>query len=78
MSMNSGDDIAGIVHAVGPDVVDFRPGDRVAGFYKPCTPNGSFAEYAMIETNTAWVLGLQTTFEDKLEAPNLLDSPWLL
>ncbi|KAF5854369.1 hypothetical protein GGP41_007214, partial [Bipolaris sorokiniana] len=53
MSMNSGDDIAGIVHAVGPDVVDFRPGDRVAGFYKPCTPNGSFAEYAMIETNTA-------------------------
>ncbi|EMD67301.1 hypothetical protein COCSADRAFT_168512 [Bipolaris sorokiniana ND90Pr] len=55
MSMNSGDDIAGIVHAVGPDVVDFRPGDRVAGFYKPCTPNGSFAEYAMIETNTAWL-----------------------
>lgn len=38
MTMNSGDDIAGVVHAVGPDVVDFRPGDRVAGLHRAGTP----------------------------------------
>ena len=29
--LNTGDDIAGIVHRVGLDVVEFRPGDRVVG-----------------------------------------------
>lgn len=75
MSMDSGDDIAGVVHAVGLDVVDFWPGDRVAGFHKPGIPNGSFAEYAVIEVNTAWVLGPQTTFEGKPKALNLFGSP---
>ncbi|EUC36959.1 hypothetical protein COCCADRAFT_33781 [Bipolaris zeicola 26-R-13] len=32
-------------------------------------PNGSFAEYAVIEVNTAWVLGPQTTFEEAATAP---------
>lgn len=33
-AMNTGDDIAGVVHTVGPDVVEFRPGDRVAAFHE--------------------------------------------
>jgi hypothetical protein len=37
MSVNSGDDVAGIVHAMGSEVAateEFRIGDRVAGFHK--------------------------------------------
>ncbi|KAI0011998.1 alcohol dehydrogenase-like protein [Xylariaceae sp. FL0662B] len=69
MSVNSGDDVAGIVHLVGSNVLDFRPGDRVAGLHKPGTPNGSFGEYAVIEANTAWILGPQITFEQAATTP---------
>ncbi|KAH8658077.1 chaperonin 10-like protein [Xylariales sp. PMI_506] len=41
---NSGDDIAGIVHSVGKDVYEFKPGDRVAAFHEIGTENGSFDE----------------------------------
>ncbi|CAG5181749.1 uncharacterized protein ALTATR162_LOCUS9815 [Alternaria atra] len=44
---NSGDDIAGFVHAVGTNVYEFKPGDRVAAFHEMMKPGGSYAEYAV-------------------------------
>lgn len=44
---NTGDDIAGVVHAVGENVYEFKPGDRVAAFHEMFTPGGSYAEYAI-------------------------------
>lgn len=31
---NQGDDISGIVHSVGDNVYEFKPGDRVAAFHE--------------------------------------------
>lgn len=45
-----GRDVAGVVEAVGPGVIRYRPGDRVFG-----TANGSFAEYAVVPVRRlAW------------------------
>ncbi|KAI9730584.1 MAG: hypothetical protein M1834_005827 [Cirrosporium novae-zelandiae] len=41
---NPGDDIAGIVHAVGDEVTEFRVGDRVAAFHEMFKDHGSYAE----------------------------------
>ncbi|KAJ5022219.1 hypothetical protein J3E71DRAFT_361794 [Bipolaris maydis] len=49
-------------------MVDYG-GYCVVGFHKPGTPNGSFAEYAVIEANAAWVLGPQTAFEEAATVP---------
>jgi NADPH:quinone reductase len=46
---NSGDDVAGYVAAVGPDVVDFHVGDAVAGLHElGVMEGGAFAEYAVV------------------------------
>ncbi|KAE9373349.1 zinc-binding oxidoreductase-like protein ToxD [Stipitochalara longipes BDJ] len=44
---NSGDDISGIVEAVGAEVTEFRPGDRVAALHEMMAPGGSYAEYGL-------------------------------
>ena len=44
-SLNTGDDIARLVHSVGSNVIEFKPGDRVAAFHEIMAPRGSYAEY---------------------------------
>jgi hypothetical protein len=39
--INQGDDISGIVEAVGKDVLDVRPGDQVAAFHRMGKPHGA-------------------------------------
>ena len=61
---NSGDDIAGVVEAVGRKVVGFRKGDRVAAFHQMRAPHGSFAEYAIAPARTTFHLPDRTSFEE--------------
>ncbi|KAJ5047586.1 uncharacterized protein L3040_003408 [Drepanopeziza brunnea f. sp. 'multigermtubi'] len=66
---NSGDDIAGIVEAVGDDVIEFHKGDRVAAFHEMMEPSGSFAEYAIAEDYTTFHLPKKTSFEEGASIP---------
>ncbi|KAI0405810.1 GroES-like protein [Xylaria palmicola] len=68
-TMNQGDDIAGIVHEVGQDVYEFKPGDRVAAFHEMLTPGGSYAEYAVAWQHTTFHIPKQTTFEEAAAIP---------
>ncbi|KAF8856593.1 GroES-like protein [Acephala macrosclerotiorum] len=67
--MNQGDDIAGVVEKVGANVVEFKPGDRVAAFHEMMTPNGSYAEYAIAWGHTTFHLPHQTSFEEAATIP---------
>jgi NADPH2:quinone reductase len=58
---NEGNDIAGIVEAVGEEVTEFRRGDRVAAFLN--SPGGGYAEYAAAEASTTFFLPAKTTFQ---------------
>lgn len=66
---NSGDDIAGIVEAVGENVFEFKPGDRVAAFHEMAKPHGSFAEYAISPAHTTFHIPNKTTFEEAATIP---------
>ena len=61
---NSGDDIAGVVEAVGENVVEFKKGDRVAAFHEMMAPSGSFAEYAIAWDYATFHLPKKTSFEE--------------
>jgi NADPH2:quinone reductase len=67
--VNQGDDIAGIVHSVGANVTNFRPGDRVASFHEMLTPHGSFAEYAVGLEATTFHIPAGTSFEEAATIP---------
>ena len=66
---NSGDDIAGTVHAVGENVTEFRAGDRVAAFHRMREPHGSFAEYALAPAITTFHIPSKTSFEEASTIP---------
>ncbi|ENH75575.1 Protein TOXD [Fusarium oxysporum f. sp. cubense race 1] len=66
---NSGDDIAGIVEAVGENVVGFHKGDRVAAFHEMRTPHGAFAEYATAPYYTTFHIPDSVSFEEAATIP---------
>jgi NADPH:quinone reductase len=66
---NSGDDIAGTIVSVGSSVRDFKPGDRVAALHELGTPHGSYAEYAIAYSWTAFHLDDSTMFEAACTVP---------
>ena len=61
--LNTGDDIAGVVHSVGSNVFEFKPGDRVAAFHEMMAPFGSYAEYAVSWDHATFHIPKKTTFE---------------
>ncbi|KAM0555847.1 hypothetical protein ACHAPJ_006246 [Fusarium lateritium] len=68
-AVNSGDDLAGVVEAVGEGVFEFKPGDRVAAMHAIMSPYGSFAEYAIAPTSTTFHIPSHTTFEEASTIP---------
>ncbi|UPL02592.1 hypothetical protein LCI18_013526 [Fusarium solani-melongenae] len=66
---NQGDDISGIVHQVGEDVSEFRPGDRVAAMHEMKQPGGSYAEYGVSWAYTTFRLPDKTSFEEGAALP---------
>ncbi|KAL8680975.1 MAG: hypothetical protein Q9186_002875 [Xanthomendoza sp. 1 TL-2023] len=68
-AMNSGDDIAGVVHEIGRNVYEFKPGDRVASFHQMMSKGGSFAEYAVSWAHTTFHIPNKTSFEEAASIP---------
>lgn len=68
-SSNQGDDIAGVVHSVGSNVVEFKRGDRVAAFHQMMTPGGSYAEYAVSWDHATFHIPKKTSFEEAATIP---------
>ncbi|KAH7397358.1 chaperonin 10-like protein [Pyrenochaeta sp. MPI-SDFR-AT-0127] len=67
--INQGDDISGIIHAVGSNVYEYQPGDRVAAFHRMFTTHGSYAEYAIAPTSTTFRLPPNVSFEEGATIP---------
>lgn len=61
---NSGDDVAGIVEAVGEKVWEHRKGDRVAGMHAFPEPYGAYAEYAILPAHQTFRLPPNISFEE--------------
>ena len=55
--------MAGYVHEVGSDVLEFKPGDRVAAMHEMGTLGGSYAEYAIAYEHTTFRIPENTSFE---------------
>ncbi|KAL1593338.1 hypothetical protein SLS60_010946 [Paraconiothyrium brasiliense] len=66
---NSGDDMAGFVHATGSLVKDFRVGDRVAAYHRSGHPHGSFAEYAVAPAHMTFLIPDILSFEEAATIP---------
>ncbi|RYP68656.1 hypothetical protein DL771_006526 [Monosporascus sp. 5C6A] len=66
---HQGDDIAGVVHEVGSNVTEFKPGDRVAAFHEMTKPHGSYAEYAIAWQHTTFHIPEKTSFEEAAAIP---------
>jgi len=62
----SGSDLAGVVEAVGADVTEYEPGDRVfaTGLHTARFEGGAFAEYAVVPLDLLAELPDSVSFED--------------
>ncbi|KAL4893911.1 chaperonin 10-like protein [Aspergillus ambiguus] len=69
VTLNQGDDIAGIVKSVGANVTEFKPGDRVAAFHQMLQPGGSYAEYAISWQHTTFHIPKDVSFEEAATIP---------
>ncbi|OCK79524.1 GroES-like protein [Lepidopterella palustris CBS 459.81] len=67
--LNQGDDVGGVVAAVGANVQHFRPGDRVAGFHQMNTPRGTYAEYTVCPAHTVFHIPASMSFEEAATIP---------
>ncbi len=72
LSLNSGDDIAGTIHAFGSNVkatAEFHIGDRVAAFHPMLSPGGAYAEYAIAPQHSVFKIPDCTSFEEAATVP---------
>jgi NADPH2:quinone reductase len=69
VKLNQGDDVAGVVSAVGSNVRNFRPGDRVAGFHVMDTLRGTYAEYTVCPEQTVFHIPESMAFEEAATIP---------
>lgn len=68
-SINSGDDLAGLVVAVGSAVSRFSAGDKVAAFHPMGRPYGAYAEYAVAPEHTTFHVPENVSFEEASTIP---------
>lgn len=69
VSLNSGDDLAGTVAAIGSDVRKVQIGDRVAAFHPMGEPYGAYAEYAVAPAHTTFKISESIGFEEASTIP---------
>jgi NADPH2:quinone reductase len=69
IKLNQGDDVGGIVEAVGTKVKNFSKGDRVAGFHVMDTPRGTYAEFTVCPANTVFHIPDSVSFEEAATIP---------
>lgn len=70
--LNSGDDVAGFVEAMGKNVAsthEFKIGDRVAALHRLATPGGTYAEYAVVPQDTTFIIPDGVSFESAVTIP---------
>lgn len=65
--------MAGVVHAVGEGVSEFKPGDRVAAFHEMAQPGGSYAEYGISWAYTTFRLPANNSFEGVYQSKSISD-----
>jgi NADPH:quinone reductase len=68
-SLNSGDDMAGEVVAVGSEVTRFEPGDRVTAFHPMGKAYGAYAEFAIAPEHTTLHIPKDLSFEEASTIP---------
>lgn len=61
--------MAGTVEAVGSEVFEYQPGDRVAGFHRMFQPHGTYAEYTVVPASTTFRLPPNISLESGAGLP---------